>query len=49
MYDIIQKERNKCIQLVHAGQHKASEIRTQIKLLGNEMEKLRNIVLTKER
>ncbi|XP_063998612.1 coiled-coil domain-containing protein 146 isoform X2 [Pogoniulus pusillus] len=49
MYDIIQKERNKCIHLVHAGQHKASEIRTQIKLLGNEMEKLRNIVLTKKR
>ncbi|XP_054255623.1 coiled-coil domain-containing protein 146 [Indicator indicator] len=49
MCDIIQKERNKCINLVHAGQHKGNEIRNQIKLLGNEMENLRNIVLTKER
>ncbi|XP_068023450.1 coiled-coil domain-containing protein 146 isoform X4 [Melanerpes formicivorus] len=49
MCDAIQKERNKCINLVHAYQHKASEIRNQIKLLGNEMENLRSIVLTKER
>ncbi|XP_054034492.1 coiled-coil domain-containing protein 146 [Dryobates pubescens] len=49
MCDVIQKERNKCINLVHACQHKAREIRNQIKLLGNEMENLRSIVLTKER
>ncbi|KAM6287685.1 coiled-coil domain-containing protein 146 [Spheniscus humboldti] len=49
MYDVIQNERNKCVNLVHAAQQKASEIKNRVKLLGNEIEKLRNTVITKER
>ncbi|KFZ67849.1 Coiled-coil domain-containing protein 146, partial [Podiceps cristatus] len=49
MYDVIQNERNKCINLVHAAQQKASEIKKRVKLLGNEIENLRNTVITKER
>ncbi|KFP18115.1 Coiled-coil domain-containing protein 146 [Egretta garzetta] len=49
LYDVIQIERNKCINLVHAAQQKASEIKNRVKLLGNERENLRNTVITKER
>ncbi|XP_069657851.1 coiled-coil domain-containing protein 146 isoform X2 [Haliaeetus albicilla] len=49
MYEVIQNERNKCINLVHAAQQKASEIKNRVKLLGNEIENLRNTVITKER
>ncbi|XP_010285402.1 PREDICTED: coiled-coil domain-containing protein 146, partial [Phaethon lepturus] len=49
MYDAIQNERNKCINLVHIAQQKANEIKNRVKLLGNEIENLRNIVTTKER
>ncbi|XP_059673141.1 coiled-coil domain-containing protein 146 [Gavia stellata] len=49
IYDVIQNERNKCINLVHAAQQKESEIKNRIKLLGNETENLRNIIITKER
>ncbi|KAK4830278.1 hypothetical protein QYF61_009481 [Mycteria americana] len=49
MCDVTQNERNKCINLVHAAQQKASEIKNRVKLLGNEIENLRNTVITKER
>lgn len=49
MYDAIQNEKDKCINLVHAAQQKASEIKNRVKLLGNEIENLRNAVITKER
>ncbi|KFP63816.1 Coiled-coil domain-containing protein 146 [Cariama cristata] len=49
MYDVILNEKNKCINLVHAAHQKASEIRNRVKLLGKEIENLRNIVITKER
>ncbi|XP_075285578.1 coiled-coil domain-containing protein 146 [Opisthocomus hoazin] len=49
IYDVIQNERNKCINLVHAAQQKASEIKNRVKLLGNEIENLRNTVIAKER
>ncbi|KAM9245626.1 LOW QUALITY PROTEIN: coiled-coil domain-containing protein 146 [Leptosomus discolor] len=49
MYDVIQNERNKRVNLVHAAQQKASEIKNRVKLLGNEIKNLRNTVLTKER
>lgn len=49
MYEVIKNERNKCINLVHAAQQKASEIKNRVKLLGNEIENLRNTVLTNER
>ncbi|XP_054673471.1 coiled-coil domain-containing protein 146 isoform X2 [Grus americana] len=49
MYDVIQNERNKCMNLVHAAQQKASEMKNRIKSLGNEIENLRNTVITKER
>ncbi|NXY83542.1 CC146 protein, partial [Alcedo cyanopectus] len=45
----IQNERDKCINLVHAAQQKASEMKTRVKLVGNEVENLRNTVLTVER
>ncbi|XP_063179583.1 coiled-coil domain-containing protein 146 [Chroicocephalus ridibundus] len=49
MYDVIQNERNKCINLVHAAQQKASEIKNRVKLLGNEIENLRNTIIIKDR
>ncbi|KAM6383305.1 coiled-coil domain-containing protein 146 [Alca torda] len=49
MYDVIQNERNKCINLVHAAQQKASEIKNRVKLLGNEIENLRNMIIIKDR
>ncbi|XP_010138084.1 PREDICTED: coiled-coil domain-containing protein 146, partial [Buceros rhinoceros silvestris] len=49
MYDVIQNEKDKCVNLVHAAQQKASEIKNRVKLLGNEIENLRNAVITKER
>ncbi|KAM6420707.1 coiled-coil domain-containing protein 146 isoform 3-T4 [Pluvialis apricaria] len=49
MYDVIQNERNKCINLVHAAQQKTSEMKKRVKLLGNEIENLRNTVIIKER
>ncbi|NXV82538.1 CC146 protein, partial [Atlantisia rogersi] len=47
--DVLQNERNKCMNLVHAAQQKASQIKNRVKLLGNEIENLRNTVITKER
>ncbi|KFU92740.1 Coiled-coil domain-containing protein 146 [Chaetura pelagica] len=47
--DVILEERNTCLNLVHAAQQKASEIKDHVKLLGNEIGNLRNIVTTKER
>ncbi|XP_010119785.1 PREDICTED: coiled-coil domain-containing protein 146, partial [Chlamydotis macqueenii] len=47
--DVIQNERNKCVNLVHTAQQKANEIKKRVKLLGNEIENLRNTVITKER
>ncbi|XP_010154472.1 PREDICTED: coiled-coil domain-containing protein 146, partial [Eurypyga helias] len=49
MYDVIQNERNKCLNLVHAAQQKASEIKKCVKMLGNEIENLRDTVISKER
>uniref|UniRef100_A0A8B9D5K6 Coiled-coil domain containing 146 n=1 Tax=Anser cygnoides TaxID=8845 RepID=A0A8B9D5K6_ANSCY len=49
IYDVIQNERNKCINLAHTAQQKATEIRNRVKLIGNEIETLRNTVITKER
>ncbi|XP_071590097.1 coiled-coil domain-containing protein 146 isoform X1 [Heliangelus exortis] len=49
MSDIIQNERNKCINLVHAAHQKANDIKNRVKLLGNETENLRNTLITKER
>lgn len=37
------------MNLVHAAQQKASEMKNRIKSLGNEIENLRNTVITKER
>lgn len=49
MHDVIQSEKNKCINLVNAAQQKISDIKNQTKLLGNEIANLRNIIMTKER
>ncbi|KFP30371.1 Coiled-coil domain-containing protein 146, partial [Colius striatus] len=49
MYDAIENERNKCINLVHVAQQKASEIKKRVKVIGNEIENLRNTLITKER
>ncbi|KAM9388460.1 LOW QUALITY PROTEIN: coiled-coil domain-containing protein 146 [Phaethornis superciliosus] len=49
MSDIIQNERNKCINLVHAAHQKANDFKNRVKLLGNETENLRNTMITKER
>ncbi|XP_009990928.1 PREDICTED: coiled-coil domain-containing protein 146, partial [Tauraco erythrolophus] len=49
IYNGIQNERNKYINLVHTAQQKASEIKKRVKLLANEIENLRNTVITQER
>nr|XP_009667759.1 PREDICTED: coiled-coil domain-containing protein 146 [Struthio camelus australis] len=49
MYDAIRNERNKCVNLVHAAQQKATEIKDRVKLLANEIENLRNTAIIKER
>ncbi|XP_014819265.1 PREDICTED: coiled-coil domain-containing protein 146 [Calidris pugnax] len=49
VYDVIKNERNKCINLVHAAHHKANDIKNRVKLLGNELENLRNTIITKDR
>ncbi|XP_069736276.1 coiled-coil domain-containing protein 146 [Phaenicophaeus curvirostris] len=49
MYEVIQNERNKCVNLVRAAQQKASEIKNRVKSIENQIKSLRNTVLTKER
>ncbi|KAM6301719.1 coiled-coil domain-containing protein 146 [Podargus strigoides] len=49
VYDVIQNENNKCINLVYAARQKASEIKKRVKLLGNKVEGLRNALTQKER
>ncbi|XP_010182609.1 PREDICTED: coiled-coil domain-containing protein 146 [Mesitornis unicolor] len=48
MHDEIENERNKCVHMLHAAEQKASEIKKRVKLIGNEIENLRNTILTKE-
>ncbi|NXH87841.1 CC146 protein, partial [Edolisoma coerulescens] len=49
MYDLLQTEKEKCIQLMHTAQWKAREAEHRVKLLENRIENLRNAVVTKER
>ncbi|XP_030336793.1 coiled-coil domain-containing protein 146 isoform X1 [Strigops habroptila] len=49
IYEVVHNERNKCIDLVHAAHQKANEIRKRVKLVENEVENLRNILITEER
>ncbi|XP_030336797.1 coiled-coil domain-containing protein 146 isoform X2 [Strigops habroptila] len=48
IYEVVHNERNKCIDLVHAAHQKANEIRKRVKLVENEVENLRNILITEE-
>ncbi|XP_033919248.1 coiled-coil domain-containing protein 146 [Melopsittacus undulatus] len=47
--EVVQNERSKCIDLVHAAHQKANEIKKLVKLIENEIENLRNTLKTKER
>ncbi|XP_065522827.1 coiled-coil domain-containing protein 146 isoform X2 [Lathamus discolor] len=47
--EAVQNERSKCIDLVHAAHQKANEIKKRVKLIENEIENLRNTLITKER
>ncbi|NXU08305.1 CC146 protein, partial [Pardalotus punctatus] len=49
MYDLMQKEKAKSIQLMSTAQCKAREAENRVKLLENQMENLRNAVMRKER
>ncbi|NXY57639.1 CC146 protein, partial [Callaeas wilsoni] len=49
MYDLMQIEKDKCIQLMHAAQWKAREAENRVKLQENKIENLRNAVRTRER
>ncbi|NWV07451.1 CC146 protein, partial [Ptilonorhynchus violaceus] len=49
MYDLMQTEKEKCIQLMSAAQWKAREAENRVKLLENKIQNLRNAVITKER
>ncbi|KAM9026094.1 coiled-coil domain-containing protein 146 [Ara ararauna] len=48
IYEVVQNERNKCIDLVHAAHQKANEIKKRVKLIENEIENLRNTLITEE-
>ncbi|NWW37716.1 CC146 protein, partial [Panurus biarmicus] len=49
MYDLLQIEKDKCIQLMRTAQWKAKETEHRVKLLENNIENLRNAVMTRER
>ncbi|NXF04079.1 CC146 protein, partial [Smithornis capensis] len=49
MCDLIQSEKDKCIQLMYDAQWKAKEIKNRVKLLENIIENLRNTLNIKER
>ncbi|NWY43749.1 CC146 protein, partial [Sylvia atricapilla] len=49
MYDLMQTEKEKCIQLMRTAQWKAKEAEHRVKLLENNIENLRNALMTKER
>ncbi|NXD23325.1 CC146 protein, partial [Spelaeornis formosus] len=49
MYDFMQIEKEKCIQLMHIAQWNARETENRVKLLENNIENLRNAVNIKER
>ncbi|NXW67756.1 CC146 protein, partial [Hirundo rustica] len=49
MYDLLQTEKDKCIQLMRTAQWKAREAEHRVKLLENNIENLRNAVMTRER
>ncbi|XP_062488002.1 coiled-coil domain-containing protein 146 isoform X4 [Pezoporus occidentalis] len=47
--EVVQNERSKCMDLVHAAHQKANEIKKRVKLIEKEIENLRNTLITKER
>ncbi|NXY29781.1 CC146 protein, partial [Pomatorhinus ruficollis] len=49
MYDVMQTEKDKCIQLMSTAQWKAKEAEHRVKLLENNIENLRNALMTRER
>ncbi|NWV40539.1 CC146 protein, partial [Grantiella picta] len=49
MYDLMQKEKAKSIQLMRTAQCQAKEIENRVKLLENQIENLRDAVISKER
>ncbi|XP_068892072.1 coiled-coil domain-containing protein 146 [Aphelocoma coerulescens] len=49
MYDLMQIEKENCIQLMRTAQWKAREAENRVKLLENRIENLRNAVANKER
>ncbi|NXR35667.1 CC146 protein, partial [Zosterops hypoxanthus] len=49
MYDILLTEKEKCIQLMRTAQWKAKEAEHRAKLLENNIENLRNALMTRER
>ncbi|XP_063253000.1 coiled-coil domain-containing protein 146 isoform X2 [Prinia subflava] len=49
MYDLMQIEKEKCVQLMRTAQWKAKEAEHRLKLLENNIENLRNAVMIRER
>ncbi|XP_066038919.1 coiled-coil domain-containing protein 146 [Chamaea fasciata] len=49
MHDLMQTEKEKCIRLMHTAQWKAKEAEHRVKLLENNIENLRNALMTRER
>ncbi|NXU88443.1 CC146 protein, partial [Xiphorhynchus elegans] len=49
MCDLIQREKNKCMQLVSAAQWKGREVENRVKLQENRIENLRNTGIIQER
>ncbi|NWH32052.1 CC146 protein, partial [Chloropsis hardwickii] len=49
MYDLMQIEKDKCIDLMRIAQWKAKEAENRVKLLENNIENLRDAVTTRER
>ncbi|XP_030072255.1 coiled-coil domain-containing protein 146 [Microcaecilia unicolor] len=49
IYDIVRRERNKCVNLLQTANQRISEMREKTRIMGNEIEILRTNVLNKER
>ncbi|NWR97962.1 CC146 protein, partial [Motacilla alba] len=49
MYDLMQIEKDKCIDLMRIAQWKAKEAENRVKLLENNIENLRDALMTRER
>ncbi|XP_029472890.1 coiled-coil domain-containing protein 146 [Rhinatrema bivittatum] len=49
IYDVVRRERNKCVNLIQTANQRIAEMREKTRIIGNEIEILRTNFLNKER